>query len=87
MNTLKSLICALCATSLLVACGGGGGDSSEVADGTGGAATVPSTAMANSEAFTSFVSGLAPDESAEPMAMEALDLPPTSETAEPVGLS
>ena len=87
MNTLKSLICALGATSLLVACGGGGGDGSEVADNGGPAAAVPADAVANSDSFTNFVAGLAADDGSEPLSMDAMDLPPTSETSEPMSLS
>lgn len=61
----------------LTACAGGNSDDGAQADG-----QVPATAWDSPQSFTRFVSGLE-EQSGEPLSMDGLDLPPTSETAEP----
>jgi len=82
---------ALGATVLLSACfGGGGGD--EVAEMPVPPATatmVPSSALASSTAYTQFAvsQSLTASDSDEPLSASNVDVPPNSETDEPVSLS
>jgi hypothetical protein len=82
MKRHNSLIAGVVVTALLVACGGGGGGSAD--DN-----SVPATATESTAAYTDFTVALAatPSESADPLNLDSVAMPPTSETDDPVPLN
>jgi hypothetical protein len=84
---LKTLASIGCLGVILAACGGGGGGGDPgTAPGTTGstapATSVPSSALASVDAFIAYVSGLAADETSEPLTLPDVAAP-TSDTTEP----
>lgn len=67
---------------LLAACGGGGSGPLD----TPVANEVPASATASPEAYSRYVGSLATDDRAEPLNVDNV-VPPTSESAEPIGVS
>jgi hypothetical protein len=82
MKLRNPLISSVVVTALLVACGGGGGGS---ADDT----SVPATATESPAAYTDFTVMLAAasSESADPLSLDSVSMPPTSETDDPAPLN
>lgn len=80
MRTLLALT-ALCAASLLAACGGGGGDADVVAD-----TEVPGTAAQSTASYVGYAQALLQtlNETGEALSLAMVDAPPTSETDDPV---
>jgi ABC-type glycerol-3-phosphate transport system substrate-binding protein len=72
----------LLASLALAACGGGDdhGDATGTADGPG---QVPASATVSATAFSAYVAGLPPSDSAEPLTLTGL-VPPVSDTDEPL---
>lgn len=82
-TSLRPFVLAGAATLALAACGGGdGGYGMGMADDPG---QVPASATASATAFTTYAAGLAPDDSAEPLALAGL-VPPVSDTDEPLAV-
>ena len=84
MNRLLTSVLLVASAALIAACGGGHNDTPPVAVDT---TVVPDTAVANSEAYTSFVGGLAAADTTEPRSVDKVSMAPTSETAEPTPLN
>jgi len=81
------LLLALClGAGLLTACGGGGSDHPDVPPAA--ITEVPASATVSAEAYTAFGVGQAMNASDtdEPLSVDTVTTPPTSETAEPVAL-
>ena len=70
------------ALSLLAACGGGGNGPVD----TTAANEVPASATASPEAYSRYVGSLATDDRVEPLNVDNV-VPPTSESAEPIGVT
>ena len=81
MNT-KQILCASGMLAGLAACGGGGADASPPAADN----SVPASATASPEAFSSYAGSIKADDQAEPLNLEKVEVP-TSETAEPIVVS
>jgi hypothetical protein len=74
---------SLLAVGLLSACGGSSYDATSEAAAPVADTTVPASATATPQAFSSYIGGLPAVEAAEPLDIENAQ-PPTSETDEPV---
>lgn len=86
--SVHTLGMALVAAGLLAACGGGD-DYIEPVVPPAVAASVPDSALASSSAYTQFVSqtATASSETSEPLTASNVNVPPSSETDEPVSVS
>ena len=81
MNT-KQMLFAAAVLAGLAACGGGSADAGPPAADN----TVPASATASPEAFSSYAGAIKADDQAEPLNLEKVEAP-TSETAEPIVVS
>lgn len=76
---------ALGVAMLMSACGGGGGGGETPPQAGADPTAVPSSALASTQAMTSYIGTLAADDTQEPLTLGSA-MPPLSETDEPVPL-
>jgi ABC-type glycerol-3-phosphate transport system substrate-binding protein len=82
---MKAKLCIAAAALLaLTACGGGGGDDNNNSASQGD--TVPTSALASLSAFTSWLGSRPASDVKEALMMNS-ELPPTSDTEEPVDIN
>jgi len=83
--TLRASLLALAGAALLTACGGGNGDS----DDPGGpppVAVIPDSALVSGTAYAEYAKTLAKSETDLPVDISKVNIPPTSESVDPVSL-
>jgi ABC-type glycerol-3-phosphate transport system substrate-binding protein len=85
LRQARSALIALAAGVALAACSGGNGYD-EGASTPQAATEVPATALASPGAYTEFARTLTNSETAKPLGVNTVVMPPTSETAMPVAL-
>jgi hypothetical protein len=85
-KTINAL--SLAAAGLLAACGGGSDDQVDMPAPPAAANEVPASALASATAYTQFAVSQSPmaSDTDEPLSATNVDLPPGSETDEPVSV-
>jgi uncharacterized lipoprotein YajG len=83
---LRAALTALAAGSLLAACGGGSSDNEYDPNAPQPQAVIPDSALVSGTAYAEYAKSLARSETALPVDISKINIAPTSESVDPIGL-